>query len=483
LAKHSCLGIHYCPNGVAAVLVKKQGDKFSTVSTFKIVPDGSASDTSPTELLEQLARQVHQKHSRISSVSLTLGSRLYQTLFCHTHFTENRQLKQTLRFDIEEDVASDSENLTLCYHKLPVSGSGSDLLVYTLDRDKIRELLPCFEQVNLDALRAEPDVAAWQHYLSHQEDIPQAEPSVFVAWAFSNLYILALDTERRAILTRSFVCASASQAHEVLLTELQRSLAPLSEAQQPTHLFYHAGSFTRDQIQQIETRLSIPCRSLSEADAVSAFAAGAAIGWLEKKDAPDFRRDYLPSKTYLSAHNRALYGLSAAMACLLLSLLFVLHAHTGKHKERLQKADARITEAYTSVFGKEPTSSVYIPRAINGKYNRVRRTSRSQSDETLSDSASHTFMLVMQALASLGENFDLKIDLLRINPKDVRLTGSIGNLKEFEKLKNAITQQPALNVSNWDFDPATSVEDKPRREFNMTILKQTAPKNITRKEK
>ncbi len=481
MAKHSCLGIYYCPNGVTAVLVKKQGDTFSTVSTFKIVPDASASDTSPTVLLEQLAQQVHQKHSRISSVSLALGSQLYQTLFCHTHFTENRQLKQTLRFDIEEDIASDSENLALCYHKLPVSGAGSNLLVYTLDRDKIRELLPCFEQVNLDALRAEPDVTSWQHYLSHQEDIPPAMPTVFVAWAFSSLYILALDKDQQPILTRSFVCASASQAHEVLLTELQRSLAPLPEAQQPSHLFYHSGSFTRDQIQQIEIRLSISCRSLSEEDAVSAFAAGAAIGWLEKQDTPDFRRDKLPSKTYLSARQKALYGLSAAMVFLLLSLLFVLTAHTGKYKNRFKEADAQMKTAYTSVFGKAPSASVYIPRAINGKYNRMRRTSRNQTAETLSDSASYTFMLVMQALARLGENFDLKIDMLRLTPKDVRLAGSIGNLKDFEKLRNAITQQPALNVSNWDFDPSTPVEDKPRREFNMTILKQAAKRTVARK--
>jgi hypothetical protein len=481
LAKHSCLGIHYCPNGAAAVLVKKQGDKFSTVSAFKIVTNGSASGTSPTELLEQLARQVHQKHSRIASVSLALGSRLYQTLFCHTHFTENRQLKQTLRFDIEEDIASDSENLTLCYYKLPLSGPGSDLLVYTLDRDKIQELLPCFEQVNLDALRAEPDVTAWQHYLSHQEDIAHAEPSVFVAWAFSSLYILVLDADRRAILTRSFVCASASQAHEVLLTELQRSLAPLPEAQQPKHLFYHSGSFTKDQIRQIETRLSIPCRSLSEVDAVSAFAAGAAIGWLAKQDAPDFRRDHLPSKTYLSARNKALYGLSAALVCLLLSLLFVLNAHTDKYKQRYEEADAQMNRAYTSVFGKKPAGSVDIPPAIRNKHRRLRSASRSQSNEALSDSASHTFLLMMQALARLGENFDLKIDILRLTPKDVRLAGSIPNLEEFEKLNNAISQQPALNVSNWDFDPTEQVEDKTRREFNMTVLKQAAKNTVARK--
>ncbi len=481
MAKHSCLGIHYCPNGAAAVLVKKQGDTFATVSAFKIVPDASASDASPTALLEQLARQVHQKHSRISSVSLALGSRLYQTLFCHTHFTENRQLRQTLRFDIEEDIASDSENLTLCYHKLPVSGPGSDLLVYTLDRDKIRELLPCFEQVNLDALRAEPDVTAWQHYLSHQEDIPHAIPAVFVAWTFSSLYILAMDKEQRPILTRSFVCASAGQAHEILLRELQRSLAPLPEAQQPAHLYYHAGSFTRDQIQQIETRLSIPCRSLSEADAVSAFAAGAAIGWLAKQDAPDFRLDHLPSKTYRSARHKALYGLSAAMVFLLLSLLFVLNAHTDKYKHRFEKANAQMNEAYTSAFGKQPDGSVDIPRAMRNKHRLLRSANRSQSDEALSDSASHTFMLVMQALASLGEYFDLKIDLLRLNPKDVRLTGSIPNLKEFEKLENAIKQQPALNVSSWDYDPSTTVGKKSQREFNMTILKQAAENNIAGK--
>jgi hypothetical protein len=482
LAKHSCLGIHYGANGAVAVLVKKQGSSFSAVSTFKVVPEATAAKTSPSELLETLAQQIHQKHSRISSVSLALGPRWYQTLFCHTHFTEPRQLKQTLRYDIEEDIASDSEDQALCYQKLPITGPGSDLMVYTLDRDKIQEVLPCFEQVNLDALRAEPDISAWGHYLSHEKDIPADEPIVFVAWAFSSLYILIWDQQRRSILTRSLVCASASQAHEVLLTELRRSLAPLPDAQQPRHLFYHAGSFTQDQIQQMETRLPMPCRPLPESDAVLAFAAGAAIGWLDKEDVPDFRSDKIPSKTYLSARNKALYGLGAAVVFLLLSLSFVLYAYSSSYQKSLNEADSQMNEAYTSVMGKPPGKSATISREIKREYNKLRnRSNRAQSDQVMTDSASHTFMLIMQALAGLGEKFDLKINMLRLSPKDARLQGTIPNLVEFGKLETAMERQPSLNISKSSFEETVTVENSTRREFSLTINKQAGAKSMVSK--
>jgi hypothetical protein len=229
--------------------------------------------------------------------------------------------------------------------------------------------------------------------------------------------------------------------------------------------------------------VSLPCGAWPEAVAVSAFAAGAAIGWLEKKDAPDFRIDNLPSKTYLSARNKALYGLSAAIVFLLLSLLLVINAHTGIYQNSLINAKEQMEKAYNSVSDKPATGSVDIVREMRNKSRRLRSRSHGQSDQAQSDSAGHTFMLIMQALAGLGEQFDLKIDMLRLMPKDARLAGSIPDLKKFEKLQNAIKQQPPLDVGDWSFDPSTPTEQQPRREFEMTIFSQAAKKNAARKGK
>ncbi|MBN1844871.1 MAG: hypothetical protein JW810_04250 [Sedimentisphaerales bacterium] len=474
MAKNRSLGIHYDQAHLTAVVLEKHGSDFHWASTIKLAANGSAGAAAPEDLPRQLAEQVHQQYPRTLPVMLALAGRFYQTQMHHTEFTETRQIKQTLHFDVEEELAADAENLALCYCPCPpvgggsAAGSGSDLIVYSHDRDRLVDVLGHLERTGLEPLRAEPDLCAWLHYLGQDPGYPPGTPAAVIGWAFGSLYLVLLDEQRRPILTRSMICASPAHAVELLGPELRRSTAPLPAERAPRKLLYHAGGFGQDQIRRFAELSGLATVALAEADLATALAAGAAIGGFSHERAVDFRADGLPPGSMLASRRRALFGSSAAICLLMCCLLGLLKLYGRQYQRQQDQAQTAANRAYVEVFGEPPGASAdmtEIARKVRIEYRKLRILRRSHTQSSLPDSASRTFMLMMDALAGLGEDFDLKIDSLRCSPKDVRLAGSVVDLAKFEQMNSAIRRYPLLEAESWSFDQ--QIED--RREFDMSI--------------
>jgi hypothetical protein len=136
-------------------------------------------------------------------------------------------------------------------------------------------------------------------------------------------------------------------------------------------------------------------------------------------------------------------------------------------------------EAYKNVTDKEPGASVNISRSLRNLKNALRSQNGNQDRRTIPDSASNTFMLVMQALASLGEDFDIDIASLRVSPQDAKLVGSIPSLLEDVELDQAIKKHPQLHIESWGFEPLRGE----RRPFDMNINVIKTVANTTGKDR
>jgi hypothetical protein len=461
--------MHYSTAGITAVLVQKERGHTTRSAVFRVSTSKDNHEEELSALMELLTDQLETGSHRKPPAALALGGTFYQSQYHHSEFTDTRQIRQTLRFDVEEDFAADAENLALCFQHLPVEGPGADLIVHTLDKGKIQSLLPGFDQAGLDALVAEPDIAAWGHYLKNHPDLPQDQPLIAVAWAAGVLYTLVLDQERRTVLARTYLCSTSAYAHEILAQELNRSLLQLPDDLQPRHLLYHSGSFTRDQINQLQRQTELNFLSLEEPDAATAFAAGAAISYFNGKSTADFRADGMPPRTLVAAQHKALYGLSVAACALLCALIMVFNAYAGHYQQDAENALQRMEKAYCDTHAdQKPPSGTDIARKLRTQFNQLRSESSNRNSRMLPGSASHTLMLLLQALDTLPYDFDLQFKSVSISEDSATLRGSVADLEQRVELDKVIRAHPQLKGGNWDF---TLVQqgDTTRRNFSTSI--------------
>ena len=500
MAQKRCLGIHYTETLITAVLVEQEGAgyRFGTARQLRAA-DESADNTaidSPqaadesanagsngggqTELIEQLKQQLSLENEKALPVALSLSGRLYQTQPYHSQFTDNRQFDQTLRYDIEEEFAADADLLTLCYQQKPAAEAGTDLLVHTVPRAQMEEILNRFEQADLDALIAEPDVVSWLHYLKKQEELSSETPVIVLGCAAEMLYILVLNEDHQPVLTRNEPCVSADMADELLRCELPRSLAQLSEDQQPKYLLYHPDGLNTDNIKELAGS-GLECRSMRETDMATACAAGVGIGWLNQptqlsqEDHSNFRADGLPPRTLVTMKRRGLYGLSAALSLLLLVWVLLMNLHSENYQSYESAAMNEIMDAYSEVYPgqKPPRNPFQIPNRIRRRLAEVGDKYSTLTVKTLPDSASNTLMLVFGVLNKLGEEFDLRIENLSVHANASTFVGSVANMKDLELLRKAIEAKGSqLEIASMNSDKTGSSSPKDptnRRTFNVQL--------------
>ena len=473
--KKRCVGIHYSGGSLTAVVVGKDGEAVDVGSPLKLTVGGDGPGVLEG-LLGQLSERLGEGGSRRPAVVLTLGGRWYQTQYHHSEFEDMRQLRQTLRFDVEEDLAGSAEETALCFEPASTepsgadavgAGQGVDLLVHTCERRALEEILDQFERSGWDALAAEPDVTAWMHYLSAQGERGSGAVAAG-AWVSQTLYTLVLDEAGRPVVARTCVCSSGSEAAAMLGQELKRSLALLGEDAQPKRLLMHMDGFSGGALGQLQQATGLTCEALAESDASTAFATGAALGYLGEGTKADFRSDGLEARTLVRERRWAWAAFSAALSVLLAAVLVVVLAYGHGYKQAESDADVRMKEAYSKIFDKEPTSMSSIPRIMRNHLRTLKLQDRSTARQMVPGSASHTMMLVFETLDTLDEDFDLQIDRLRVQAEVATLTGSVRGLIEKAQMQAVVRANPNLELEAWNIDrPGTG--ESPRRNFTMSL--------------
>ena len=270
---------------------------------------------------------------------------------------------------------------------------------------------------------------------------------------------------------------SAETADELLRCELPRSLAQLSEDQQPKYLLYHADGLNIKNIKELAGN-NLEYRGIQEPDMAAACAAGVGIGWLSQvsqEDRSDFRADGLPSRTLVVMKRRGLYGLSAVLSLLLLVWILLMNLHGQNYQSQESAALIEIKDAYSQVYPgqKPPRNPSQIPSRIRRRMAEVEDKYSTLTVKTLPDSASSTLMLVFGALNKLGEEFDLDIENLSVYANASTFTGSVANMKDLELLRKAIeaqgTQLEIASLNSQKTGSSSPKDPTNRRTFSMQL--------------
>ncbi|MBN1765712.1 MAG: hypothetical protein JW860_10675 [Sedimentisphaerales bacterium] len=518
-----CLGIHYTNSQITAVLTEKVGTDFRLEPTLRISSDnttvpglnllhqesenpapGNQSDASvdPEQsclLIDKISRTIHNTYTRVSPISLALGGSFYQSQSHHSQFTQTQQIDETLRYDIEEDFAIDSDNIALCYKKKASPENdledGSDLLVFTSDRKILTDILNRFEQADLDALTTEPDCVSWLHFLQSRNVCSKlsAEQSLIAAgWTSENLYILVLDASGQPVLARSLLCSGAAQALDLLSGEIARTRATLPAGQQPRLLLYHPVDLDANEMNKIAQHNKLKPLPLPDIDMAGACAAGAAIGWLNHQNTTtDFRKDNLQAKTLVTGRKHALLGLGTVISLLMLTWILIMSMHSRNFHQMQNEAEKDLINAWKLAFPGKSTAKLdprKIPGDIRGRLKEVKQKYGAYDVNSQPDTASNTLRLLFQALNQaeekgvLPEAFDLQIKNISVDGDSATLDGSVPDMVSLEMLQKAFeTPDTQLEISSLSIRDAGS--DSQRRNFNMPmkVIKKSTPPDQKRR--
>lgn len=487
MIRNKCLGIHYDDREITGVLLEQTGGDFHFEPLTPVTPNPDAESESELSLIQQFARQVDEHRSKTLPVALALGGRFYQSQLHHSELTDEAQLKQTLRYDVEEDFSTSAESLVLCFQKKPDCASGSDLIVHTTDRMKLQELLTHFDAAGLDALVVEPDVVSWWHFLRNFSELPPNQPVIAVGWTTDIFYMLILDEQHRPMLSRSYPCSSADEALELLQCELNRSLALIQPQPQVSCLLYHRQGFDEKRIIQAVKQLPLTAQPLAEPSITLAFAVGAALGWCKGTDVADFRSDEMAPRTITAARRKALFGLSAAVTILLLALIWVFNSRAAYYQELSHRTRTDMINAWKKSFPRRMPlrDSAMIPTDVKRQLDELQRKSRGRTSQSASDSASNMLMQIFNALKYLPREFDLVIDSLAVNAKTAStFRGSVATMEDLEKLRNVLVgADMPLEIENSNFNlMGSGSRDDPssRWAFNMTLQPGKKPADKSR---
>ncbi|MCP4707255.1 MAG: hypothetical protein GY869_01405 [Planctomycetes bacterium] len=471
MAANICLGIHFSLKGVTAALVEKKRSQSRLAEVFKIAPPAEKTPELNQVLIDTLVQQLQKHHTNTPPVALALSGGFYQSQTHHSEFKDQRMLKQTLRFDVEEDFAVDAESFALCYQPVNADNADHNLIVHTLDRQNIKTLLEQFEAAQLDALIAEPDINAWMHYIKDSTDIPSDQPALALAWTSGVLYLTVTDNHLNPVLARSCVCASPGELDRILIVEIKRSLALLDAELQPQQIIFHANGFSHQLISQLANSMKVSARPLPEPDAAIAFAGGAALGWLNRQAAVDFRTDGLPPRTLIAAQKKAFFGLSVALTFLMICICFVLSRHTQNFQDQISHATAQLEYAWKITnqqrdipLRDSKINGASVNTTLQNNLRQLQGRAGLQTTSALPDSISPTLMLLLETLHTLPETFDLKIENIRVAGQAAYITGLVRNLDEVRKLHQAFKDNPAWGRFNYQ---STASEEGSR--FTMQI--------------
>jgi hypothetical protein len=481
LKTKSCLGIHYTNTEITVTFVEKQGSQMRITPPWQISAEnvGQKDATEISPLISELAMDLNQRYKPVPPVAIALAGNFYQSQFHHSQFENAHQLEQTLHYDIEEEFAIDAESIALCYQNSPHEESGSNLIIHTVARNKLTPLLNQFDKAGMDAMAAEPDIAAWQSFLRFSGELPTDRGCVVLGHSGETVYILILDKNQKPLLTRTFPTPAQAELYQTLRCELARNLASLNEQQTPACLLYHSQGIDSTEIGNLAREMDLRCQKLTEPSVINACAVGVAVGFLDKRIDADFRNDNLQPRTVTVAYRKSLYRLSLAVCVLLLAWIVSMAVSAHRYSKIKTQAEEDIRKAWVKALHNEdypveqkdvqemlglkekqkatdaaliqewkkkypdqdyPVNKVKIKRMLTDrKQETYTKYHHSAAAAASSDSTTHTLLLMLNVINKIPEEIDLRIENLNLTPKGIdAFSGTVSNLGQLDQLRTIV---------------------------------------------
>ena len=156
------LGIYVSDNTATVVAAAGHGSSWRVVNCFKVVSQAQSQETDKLEPVRALqcsdvAEKIVARKVGFRDAAVAIDGRFFTQHNVHSKFTDVKQIRQTVKFDAEEVLAADVLEKAIAYNINHIGDVGSELAIFTAERQELKDLLADLQDNKVDPLAMEPD--------------------------------------------------------------------------------------------------------------------------------------------------------------------------------------------------------------------------------------------------------------------------------------------------------------------------------------
>jgi len=441
---HNYLGIYISSDSATAVCLGPQGKDTKVLGCFSVSIEDQEEANTQT-LASLLAQGCAERKLKFSEVAVALDCAMFMQHSVHSDFSDPKRIAATVKFDTEETLATDIADVALAFEITSTGEAGSDLTVFTAQRDVLSDVLDALQQYNLDPVTMEPDIGCLSRFIRRKavSAEPQDGETLFAVLSRRSGYTVAPpattgEGARTASAVRTFLLGATQDRGKLLAIEVLVTTA-IGEQAEPIHYLRVFNSTGDVDYPQLGAKLGIQAGAIDLAEAAGAgpetladcadpadfaIAYGAALSHWQKGHRVNFRDDFSPFQGKKLRLQRALKFAAASVTVLLIAVgvFFQTQLHAAaKDGENLRN---RFAKDYEGVMLVKLPESMKIKDAVRKLSVEKRRVERGKKGlVTDEESVSAKLTLVLAAFNNCASRTDLNIKSLTVAPKTISITG------------------------------------------------------------
>ncbi|MHC4624528.1 MAG: type II secretion system protein GspL [Planctomycetota bacterium] len=450
------LGIYLSRDSATVVCLGSQGREADLIACFSVTLEQQEERSPGSEIAElagRIAEGCAQRELNYSDVAVALDGAMFMQHQVRSEFRDAKQIAQTVRFDAEEALSTDISDVAVAFKIASVGQTGSELNVFTAQREVLSNVLLSLQSNNIDPVTVEPDVNCLSRFVVQRMSVAEDSRFLFGMLSARNGYLVGSGKSPEAPFVRTFLVGRKQDRTDLLARQIPVTIVSLGSGRpiDSVGVFDYAGSVSSERLAE---RLGLEVTPLDLAGSAGvgpefladcagpvdfAIAFGAALAHSEKVQTVNFRNDFMPYQGKKRRLEKALKVLSVSVSILMLALGIYVTAQllqTNKYRRVLL---SNLEKDYSPVM-----SGQRLPDSMASALRKLRSLSKriqSEQNPMLADeSLSARLRVILEAFNKCAKQTRLNIDSITVGSKTVRIMGDTSNRKNTLRLRNAIAQ-------------------------------------------
>jgi len=431
------------------------------VAGFSVTVDSD--QETAASLAAMLSREIAERALTPTDISIAIDCDLFNQHNLHSEFTDQKQIQQTIRFDAEDVLATDTSTLAVTFDINNTDQTGSDITIFTTQRNYLAQTLTELQANNLDPIAIEPDIVCLARFLQRNFNSENKTSPLFIVLAENKCYIIQIPSENQsAPWGRSFLINQSQNINDVLARELMLTIASCS-ARYTVDSIFIAGQTEPVNFSELAEKTGKEITTIDLAQIVSgdknlltdchndsefAIAYGSAMAEIKKIRKTDFRQDFAPYQGKKIVIQKTLRFLSLVTAVLMISIGVYFQMQVFMQNKYTRQLEDKLTEEYSSVmYGKKPPAQEPVSSRLKRELvqiNKVKSGLIGGDDESIP--AKLTFIL--EAINGTPDRVKVNINSINIAAKTIRIIGSTNSRSSTLKLFNEIKKHKKLKLDS-----------------------------------
>ncbi len=461
------LGIYITADNATVVCMSPQPGAANVLGCFSVSVE-SPEQMSMQALATLISRRCAEKGLDFSDVAVALDCAMYMQHSVHSEFTDTKKIGQTVRFDVEEALATDISGVAIAFSLYSTDQNGSKLTVFTAEKNILAELLAALQSNNIDPVVVEPDANCLARFICQNITLDSQKRPFFGLLSHKKGYFIIPKAPSwqkvspvPAVYLRTFLLGAGHNNRTELLAREIPITSVLSETDEPVNYAAVFDACDRLDEQRLGERLGIETERLALVQSARltdeqladcpdpvdfAIACGAALAHFEKPKSTNFRSDFMPYQGGKVRLERSMKFLSAALVVLMLAAgihgsmrLMQVNKYRSQLREMLKK------DYSAAMFGRKLAGRTNPVGELKRAKRKVEEINKGILSATGAQSVSAKLTGVLEAFNKCAASTGLSIGSVSITSRAITIAGDTSNIRNTLKVFETV-RKTGMNI-------------------------------------